>query len=322
MNIQKLLPLVLAITFNAGFISSSAEAAVNTDNLVVYNFQKTEPATIEASKSYMQQFLSAESSDKLVISDTNVVRYVSERDVNTMFEHNVATGDLSFHRNFSRYLGSFVPRLPAPDSALKLASLFLEQNKLMPANPDELKLAHVGGLRTTSVLSTGRPGPVVDKLVTLTFSRELNGLPVIGAGSKMVMNIGDGGEVIGVTRRWRELDEPTRLDASEILTEKEALDLSKRQILSEFGEKSSVEILQTQVAYFDNNGETIQPVFAFQTKIQLADIKLPAVEYVSVIPAMRKPIENLNLTQLDPDALKLITSGNTTVPPESGRTSD
>ncbi|MET0356098.1 MAG: hypothetical protein ABW044_04925 [Cellvibrio sp.] len=317
MNIQKLLPL-----FFAAFVINSAQAAVSTDNLVVYSFQKTTSATIDTSKSYMKQFLPYEYSDRLEIPESNIVRYVSARDPNTTFEHNIATGDVSFNRNFSRYLGSFVPKLPATDSALKYANLFLEQNKLLPANPEELKVAHVGGLRSASILSTGRAGPVIDKLVTITYSRQLNGVPVIGAGSKLVVNIGDSGEVIGVTRRWRELDKPTRLDSSEILSEKEALELSNRQILSEFGEKSRVEVLQTQVAYFDNNGETIQPVFAFQTKIQLADQKLPPVEYISVIPAMRKPIENLNLTQFDPAALKVIQSGSSTIPGESDRTSD
>jgi hypothetical protein len=183
-------------------------------------------------------------------------------------------------------------------------------------------VAHVGGLRTTSVLRTGKPGPVVDKLVTLTYSRELNGVPVIGPGSKFVVNIGDGGEIIGVTKRWRELNRPTRVASTELLSEKEALELSNRQILSQFGDKALVDVLQTQIAYFDNNGETIQPVYAFQTKVQLADRKLPAVEYVSVIPALRKPVENLNLTQLDPEALKYIKSGSSTIPGESDRTAD
>jgi len=322
MNIQKLLPSLLVITLSTGFIASTAQAAVKTDNLFIYRFQQTEPATIDTSRSYLKQFLPTETTARLAIPEDNIVRYVSEKDVNTTFEHNVVTGDVNFSRNFSRYLGNFVPKLPTPDAAVKVATEFLKQNRLLPANPEELKVAHVGGLRTTSVLATGKPGPVVDKLVTISFARELNGVPVIGAGSKVIINVGDGGEIIGVSRRWRELDKPVRLTGNDILSEKEAVELSQRQILSEFGEKSRVEILQTQIAYFDNNGATLQPVFAFQTKVHLADQKLPAVDYVSVIPAMRKPIENLNLTQLDPAALKLIKAGDSGVLGESNRTSD
>jgi hypothetical protein len=312
MNIQKVIPVALTLVLG---IACHSQAAVSTQGLAVYNFQKTEAATLDTSAVYQKQFLGT--GDRLVAAEDGVVRYVSARDVNTTLEHNLATGDLSFKRNFSRYLGNFVPKLPSGDEAQKYAEAFLANNRLLPANRDELKVAHVGGLRTSAVLSTGQAGPVIDKLVTLTYSRQLNGLPVIGAGSKIIVNIGDSGEVVGVSRRWRELDKPVALSDTELLTESEAYDLVKRQILSEFGAKSSFEVLQTQVAYFDNNGTSIQPVFAFQTKIQLADQKLPAVEYVGVIPAMRKPVEALNLTQNDPSALRVLKAGDLGAPGET-----
>ena len=322
MNIQKLLPLVLAVGFNMGMVSTSAQAAVNTDNLMVYTFQKTDVATIDATASYMKQFLPAESVDGIRFDDTDIVHYVSPKDTNTTFEHNLATGDLSFHRNFSRYMGDFIPKLPTGDKAVSIAESFLEKNKLLPSNREELKVDHIGGLRAASVLSNGRPGPVIDKLTTITFGRQLNGIPVIGAGSKMIIDIGDGGEIIGATKRWRELDKPTRLNTKEIISEKTALELAKRQIMSEFGDKSSIEILQTQIAYFDNNGSAIQPVFAFQARIQLEDRKLLPVEYVTVVPAMIKPIEELNLTKVDEEAVKLIESNDSTVPTEAGKGGD
>jgi hypothetical protein len=312
MSFQKFIPVALTLVLG---IAGHSQAAVSTNGLVVYNFQKTEAATLSTSAVYQKQFLGT--GDRLAASEDGVVRYVSPRDVNTTLEHNLATGDISFNRNFSRYLGTFVPKLPSGDEAQKYAETFLANNRLLPANRDELKVAHIGGLRASSVLSTGKAGPVIDKLVTLTYSRQLNGLPVIGAGSKIIVNIGDSGEVISVTRRWRELDKPIALSSTEVLTESEAYDLVKRQILSEFGERSNFEVLQTQVAYFDNNGTSIQPVFAFQTKIQLADQKLPAVEYVGVIPAMRKPIEALNLTQNDPSALRVLQAGDSGAPGES-----
>jgi hypothetical protein len=312
MNIQKFIPVALTLALG---IACHSQAAVSTKGLAVYNFQKTEIATLNTSAAYQKQFLGT--ADRLATSADGVVRYVSPRDVNSTLEHNLATGDISFNRNFSRYLGTFVPKLPSADEAQKYAETFLADNRLLPANRDELKVAHVGGLRASSVLSTGKAGPVIDKLVTLTYSRQLNGVPVIGAGSKIIVNIGDSGEVIGVNRRWRELDKPVALSDTELLTESEAYDLIKRQILSEFGEKSRFEVLQTQVAYFDNNGTSIQPVFAFQTKIQLADQTLPAVDYVGVIPAMRKPIEALNLTQNDPSALRAIKAGDLGAPGET-----
>jgi hypothetical protein len=311
MKLQKFISVVIALTIA---VIANADAAVNTKGLAVYSFQKTEPATLDTSAAYQKQFLGT--GDRLVASEDGIVRYVSARDVNTTLEHNLATGDISFNRNFSRYLGSFVPKLPAGDEAQKYAEGFLSANKLLPLNRDELKVAHIGGLRASSVLSDGKAGPTIDKLVTLTYSRQLNGVPVIGAGSKIIVNLGDSGEIVSVSRRWRELDKPIALSETELLTEAEAYDLVKRQILSEFGDRSSFEVLQTQIAYFDNNGTSVQPVFAFQTKIQPADQKLPAVEYVGVIPAMRKPIEALNLVANDPAALRTLKAGDSGAPGE------
>lgn len=311
MNIQKFIPVVLTLVIG---VAVNAEAAVSTKGLAVYSFQKTEPATLDNSVALEKQFLGT--SDRLATSEDGIVRYVSPRDTNTTLEHNLATGDISFNRNFSRYLGTFAPKLPSGDEAQKYAESFLAANKLLPANRDELKVAHLGGLRASSVQRDGKAGPAIDKLVTLSYARQLNGVPVIGAGSKIIVSLGDSGEIISLSRRWRELDKPVALSETEVLTETEAYDLIKRQILSEFGERASFEVLQTQIAYFDNNGSYIQPVFAFQTKIQPADQKLPAIEYVGVIPAMRKPVEALNLVVNDPASFRTLKVGDYGAPGE------
>lgn len=318
MNIKKLTFLAIAVAATFGIAAANVEAA--TPDLMVFKFRPVKLATVDTSTAYAKQFLPGGVDTKLT-SRGGIVRYVSSTDVNTTLEHNLFTGDLSFNRNFSRYLGSFVPKLPGDDVVADYAYKFLAANKLLPENAAELKVAHIGGLRTNAVLKGDRPGPIIDKLKTVTYSRQLEGLPVIGAGSKLIVNIGDGGEVIGVSKRWRELDKPTRVDPAELISEKEAMALSKRQILSEFGAKSAIKFVNTQVAYFDNNGQFIQPAFAFQTLVTLADRNLAPIEYVSVIPALRKPVEELNLLAIDAKALELV-QGEGTIPPASGKGSD
>jgi hypothetical protein len=322
MNINKYLALSIILGVNIFSVGGSALAATDMSGLAVYTFQRTKSGDIDSARSYMKRFLPREDSSRLEVEKSGIVQYVSDADVNTTFEENLATGDLSFSRNFNRYIGNFVPRLPSEDEAVKYAYEFLQTNGLMPKNPRELKVAHVGGLRTSTVLKGDKPGPIVDKLKSVTLSRELNGIPVIGSGSKILVNIGDKGEVVGAIRRWRELDKSTRLSAAELISEREAMEMAQKQIISEFGKGSRVEVMQTQLAYYDNNGKAIQPVFAIQTKIQLADRALPAMEYVSVIPVMKSPVEDLKLTRIDGNALKLIQGDHSIIPEPSGRGSD
>ena len=58
----------------------------------------------------MKQFI-GETPTAARADDDNTVRFVSDKDVNTTFEQNLTTGDLSFQRNFSAYLGDFKPAL-------------------------------------------------------------------------------------------------------------------------------------------------------------------------------------------------------------------
>ena len=101
----------------------------------------------------------------------------------------------------AKYKGDFVPQLPAKGEAISLAEHFLNDNKLSPRNKNELKVVNVGGLRSSSVIDGKRAGPIIDKLVTVRYGRVIDNLPVVGPGSKIVVNLGNNGEVMGVIRQ-------------------------------------------------------------------------------------------------------------------------
>lgn len=110
----------------------------------------------------------------------------------------------------------------------------------------------------------------------------IDSLPVIGPGSKIVVNIGDSGEVVGLIHRWREVQEGKRreIEPAGIITLEQATEMAKRQIAAEYGEKTSFKINTVSKAYFDNNGSILQPVYAFETTINLneGDKKYPAIQ--------------------------------------------
>lgn len=314
MKTTTLISAMLLLAGQTGFMAATAQAASAGEQLFLYSFEETRPLTVDVTKELMAHYLADERPDRLEPGVDNTVRFVSSKDPNTTFEHNLLTGDLRFHRNFARYLGDYQPALPTPDEAVKMAQGFLEENKLLPANMAELKLAHIGGLRATTVIRGERAGPIIDKLITLNYARILNGAPVIGPGSKIIVDIGEKGEVISLTRHWRELSPKiAELAPGEVFALSDAKRLSAAQLRKEFGPEAKFETLDVQTAYFDNNGKVLQPVYAFQTKVFLPDQKAQAFEYVSIIPAMRKPPEKLDLNKTLATSLRLIKGGD--VPP-------
>lgn len=284
----------------------------NTDlagKVGVYRFAPTSQADPRA---LMDRFMNGSEMAIVHRSEQGVVFFASPKDENDSFEQNLATGDIRFRRNMSRYLGDFAPKLPSGEEAQQIALRFLKENDLLPRDPGQLNLAHTGGLRATSVLDGDKPGPIIDKLVTLSYSRVIDGLPVLGPGSKMVLDIGEGGEVVGLVRHWREIEPMNRkgIGAEEIISPREAAARSAAQIREQFGEKSFIKIVSSGQAYFDNNGGILQPVYYYQTQITLPDQRRfdRPLEYVSVVPMLRSSPEPLELTAVDPKAREMIRS--------------
>lgn len=282
----------------------------------IYPFAKSPEADASATARLAKQYLGT--SDLTTDYRSEDTLYLSSpKDQSTRLEHNVVTGEFRFQRGLSRYLGDFTPKLPSQDEAAKVGYAFLKQNGILPQNGEELKLAHIGGLRAQSVIDGKNAGPIIDKLVTLSYSRIIDGLPVVGPGSKFVVQIGDASEVVGLARHWREVDLKGRKEISEkeLFTEQEAYDLAKRQILSEFGKDAIFEVRGKGAAYYDNNGGILQPVFVLETQVITSDDGVVPTNYLCVIPLLRESPEPLNLTAIDPKAKELIATVKPVAPP-------
>jgi len=289
---------LLAIT-----LAASAQAA----SYSIYPFEKSPEANADATARLARQYLGTV--ELQTIQRTQDTLYLSSpKDNSTHIELNVVNGEFRFERGLKRYLGEFVPKLPSTKEVGDLSLGFLKQNGLLPKNTAELKLAHIGGLRAQSLIDGKNAGPIIDKLITVTYTRLVDGLPVIGPGSKLVLQIGDRGEVVGLIRHWRELNVANRKEISraDLIDENEAYDLAKRQILSEFGKDAVFEVCGKGPAYYDNSGGILQPVYIFETEVITIDDSVVPTKYLAVIPLLRNSPEPLALTALDPKAKELI----------------
>jgi hypothetical protein len=123
-----------------------------------------------------------------------------------------------------------------------------------------------------------------------------------------VANIGEGGELVGLVYRWRELDAQSKrkVGREEMLSQQEAEEMARRQIQQQYGQSISYKILGSGKAYYDNNGKILQPVYVFETEIKLKDGKVKPFNYLCVIQMLRQSPEPLQLTTVDPRARELI----------------
>lgn len=275
----------------------------------IYRLETPSGVTVDSTEKLISHYLGEPKPEGLVKSDENIVYFASKDDLNTTFEQDLNTGSFAFNKNMQSYMGDYVPKLPSQDEAVKIAEAFMKRNQVFPHSDSELKIVHKGGLRSQSIVDGKQSGQVVDKLIILTYGRVLDSLPVIGPGSKIIVKVGDKGEVMGMTHRWREFIPAGKqaLSAEALISQEEATVLAKQQIASEYGAKTPYTIKTVSKAYYDNNGKVLQPVFVFETIIDPGqDRYAKSFNYLCVIPMLKNSPEPLQLISVDPKAKELI----------------
>lgn len=311
-NINKLGILCLLL----GLISSCSQCQkpVIDNPIYIYTFDKTPELKTEDTKKLIDQFLGDKDPKDVVKSEENIVYYYGKDDVSARVEQDLKTGNFAFSKGMKSYMGNVEPILPSASESVKIAENYMRTNGFLPKNQGELTLIHQGGLRSTGVVNGNKAGKIIDKLITLTYGRVLDSLTVIGPGSKIIVNIGNKSEIVGMTRRWREFSPQAKklVTPQEMISMEEATALAKKQIATEFGEKTAFTINSSGKAYFDNNGTILQPVYVFSTTItvlgngQGSTKNNQPITYLCVIEALKNSPEPLRLTQIDPRAKETI----------------
>jgi hypothetical protein len=128
--------------------------------------------------------------------------WVNKDDPSSFITQDSNSGALLFQNQLRRYSGLTKVQLPTQELAMSKATQFIESVGLMPLDfKTNGKLLHAGGLYAQD-FNDGVAGEKSQKLVILNYGRELNGVAVQGPGSKMVVQLGDQGQIVSFTKAW------------------------------------------------------------------------------------------------------------------------
>jgi len=224
--------------------------------------------------------------------DGDKLVYIGQDDPTNVIEIDVHTGDLSFCAGMQGLeVDGDTPNLPGRNEAVRAALAHLEALNLLPENLNELVVSHVGGLR---MAGQNEDGSSLDfaKLVTVHFGRKIDGLPVSGPGSKMIVHLGEGSSLMGLQRRWIETI-PTSHESSEFLSGAETVSAVVEHLAEEWDRAQTIEAERPQLGLFDDGHGRIEPAYFFLATLsydpQVHEFAKsePTREYFGVIPALR-----------------------------------
>jgi hypothetical protein len=193
-------------------------------------------------------------------------RFNGVADPSAFVEINSTTGDISFSKGFGGYdAEGDTPNLPVGPDAVRRALKHLGDLDLLPGNPDEVVVEHVGGLRMGAIDEQGSTREY-DKLTTVHFGRRLGGIPVGGPGSKITVQLGKGGELVGLHRRWNELT-PVRHAAGDFVKLEEASGRVSEQLASEWNRAENIQAGRPEFGFFDDGKGTVEPAWFTQATL-------------------------------------------------------
>jgi hypothetical protein len=176
--------------------------------------------------------------------------------------------------------------LPSKEEVKSTAETFLKRQDLLPEEAyfkevDEttftkLELRKGGKEEETSFVTTERH---------VHYGFKLEGIPVVGAGAKIKVTIGDKGEVLRVFKCWREVEKHQELP---VLKPEEALEeLQKSDAFADLKEDSKVTIKNAYLAYYTRSATEPQdyvfPVYVFKGTVETPYF---SHEFTKYIPAV------------------------------------
>ncbi|NEX22920.1 hypothetical protein G3480_21890 [Thiorhodococcus mannitoliphagus] len=223
-----------------------------------------------------------------------------KEDPSAYFRMDTRTGDFSFSKGLAKYSDpSDTKGLPGKNEAIDLALAHLERLGLMPKDGNQLVVQAVGGVGMSAQDEKGNLRDF-EKLTSVHFGRQIDGIDVGGPGSKIVVHLGQDGELVGLHKRWIELQSMSKVSRESFLQEAEIKERALKHLQTEWNKASKIVTALPEPGYFDDGKGHIEPVYFVQAQIQHVqeggardgENQDPA-PYLGVIPALRYSVADL-----------------------------
>ena len=119
--------------------------------------------------------------------------------------------------------------------------------------------------------------------VDVKFEREINGMPVVGAGGEIDISLGENGELLFLSKCWRSLEYAGEV---EIISASKAFEkFEKGELIQKPMSQEEVEVTQIKLGYYaeapGKRQEFYEPAWIFYTKDEAGDVMRLCVNAVA-----------------------------------------
>lgn len=211
-------------------------------------------------------------------------------DTSIAFQFEPTTGDLSFQVDPAGIDElADTPGLPTGQDAVRRALQHLQGLDLLPKDPRQLVVRHIGGERMAHF--DGETTQDFAKVTMVHFGRRLGGFEVGGPGSKIVVGLGENGRLVSLVRRWQELD-LVQGSAERMLPSEKVGPMTQQDLARAHEKAMKIEAGTPELGFYDDGKGRIEPAWFTQAKVS-HDPEVHAfaqsgevLDALSVVPAL------------------------------------
>ena len=195
--------------------------------------------------------------DRVSEIDNRLV-FSSEEDPSAVFDIDTKYGALLFNAGLKQYSGEGnTPGLPSEEMAPELAQQYLSKLDYFPKDKGELILQSVGGLGMAMV-KDGKSSEKYQKLVTVVFRRNLDGIRVQGRGSRMIVHLGKKAAFAGLVRNWPEV-KAHEVSQERLKNDKQIREEITSRLKDMAGKAEYIAVQKAELVLFDDGRGVIEP---------------------------------------------------------------
>lgn len=180
-----------------------------------------------------------------------------------------------------------VPFRIAEQRFIEISRKYVDKTELLKLPARDLKVGKITHLRTQGASTDGEVAPEQILDAGVIFTREIDGVPVVGFGGYMMVNVAPDESVVAAVRIWRHRDK--ELGMVKVLEPDYGVEALQKR-LSARGLEEPVKVLKADFCYFeagdDKTQRYLEPTYAFVFETRVGEFLYKSVE---VIPATRQP---------------------------------
>jgi len=201
-------------------------------------------------------------------------------------------------------------------AALELASKKLAALQLIPSDASSVTPKQVVMLSKTRI-DQNKESVSQDLLQTVVFERTINKIPVLDPGSNLTLDLGNQGQVVGLSRNWNQLL-PTTLKAK-LRSQTDIYDEIESTLKQRFVGAAEVRVDQPRLIYYGENRKYVQPAYFYSAEVISRNNAVNNIYYAGVVQAAANSPEPFTFQKREKEpALPATVQSSFKMPPLGG----